>query len=276
MLKYFLPAALLSLFIGTLNAQNIFDLKNSLKFANYLSKTQQFELAAHEYERIHFMVPRDDSIKLLLVLSYRLAGNFNKSLTTNERFNSDLANMHESFAREYIKSLILTKSYEKAGFFLQNNQDMQDFDKLIMQLNISLLDRNWSHANETLKNSTIEKTSLLMEYEMVINNSLNLKHRSPALAMSLSTIIPGMGKVYANDWVDGFVSLLLISSAGYQSYSGFKNKGVESVYGWIYGGLAFGFYTGNIYGSYKSAKIFNKKQEDSIIREVENIIHRNF
>ena len=40
----------------------------------------------------------------------------------------------------------------------------------------------------------------------------------------------------------------------------FNEKGIESVYGWIMGTLSVGFYIGNIYGSVKSARLYNNNQ----------------
>ena len=47
-----------------------------------------------------------------------------------------------------------------------------------------------------------------------------------------------------------------------------SEKGIDRPGAWIFGGLALGFYTGNIYGSVKSAKVYNefeeKKYEDRV------------
>ena len=44
---------------------NIFDLAHSTSFAQYLMISQQYDLAAIEYERMTFMRPSSDSIKCL-------------------------------------------------------------------------------------------------------------------------------------------------------------------------------------------------------------------
>src|SRR5690606_34905714 len=102
------------------------------------------------------------------------------------------------------------------------------------------------------------------EYEGIIAEGLALKRKSPAVAGIMSAVIPGSGRVYARDYKDGLISLLFIGGTAFQSYRRFHDKGIKSVGGWIYGGISFGFYVANIYGSVQSAKIFNAKQNKTL------------
>ena len=96
-----------------------------------------------------------------------------------------------------------------------------------------------------------------------------LPHKSPFLAGAFSTIIPGSGKFYTGDWKDGIISLVMVSAIAYQAYRGFDRAGVSSVYGWIYGTIAAGFYLGNIYGSVKSAQRYNKRKAENLGKRIE-------
>ncbi len=83
-----------------------------------------------------------------------------------------------------------------------------------------------------------------------------------ALVWSLLSVcaFSSSGK-WLNDVVLGF---LFIAGTGWQSYSRFKKSGISSAGGWIYGGLSFGFYLGNIYGSVVSARKYNQLHKKRI------------
>jgi TM2 domain-containing membrane protein YozV len=92
--------------------------------------------------------------------------------------------------------------------------------------------------------------------------------KSPFVAGTLSTILPGAGKVYAGRWKDGLVSLLFVGANAYSAYRGFSSGGIQSPYGWLFGGLSAGFYIGGIYGSQKAARIYNHTLEAKIKSDV--------
>ena len=96
----------------------------------------------------------------------------------------------------------------------------------------------------------------------------NLK--SPALAGILSTVLPGSGKFYSKNWKDGLISFVFISALSFNSYRNFNKHGVNNYRGWLNSGLATGFYLGNIYGSVKSTKDFNKKKINILQHEASN------
>ncbi|MEM7659009.1 MAG: hypothetical protein AAF399_22995, partial [Bacteroidota bacterium] len=98
----------------------------------------------------------------------------------------------------------------------------------------------------------------------------------PALAVGLSTLLPGSGRLYTNQWPDGLISFLLISGLSYASYRNFNRNGRSSALGWIYGGIALGFYAGNIYGSYHSAIRYNELQKSKIHRSIQFLLDRSF
>jgi hypothetical protein len=128
-----------------------------------------------------------------------------------------------------------------------------------MALALALATRQWSQA-DTLLRRTGDKR-LGQAYQPVIAAGTAIHYRKPWVAASLSAVVPGAGKVYAGQWKDGLFSLLFVAINGYQSYRGFHQKGLQSARGWIFGGLALGFYTGNVYGSAQTVKRYNRKQD---------------
>jgi hypothetical protein len=263
------------LITGKLLSQNIFDYDHSLKYAEHLKNTQQYYLAAQEYERLHFLKPENDTLELLLIKTYRRGFMFDDAIRCTELFYPDHIQMPAPFAEEYEKSLLLNKSFDKALTFCSQNKKLNTEQKFFFGLNSLMLNGKWKEAEKySLKNDS-SHLMISPEYVLLLTQAKGSSHKSPGLAMCLSAIIPGAGKVYTKNWKDGFVSFVFVGANAFQAYRGFKKNGTESVYGWIFASVGTGFYLGNLYGSFKAAKQFNRKIKNSYIKKVEALFNNN-
>ena len=79
--------------------------------------------------------------------------------------------------------------------------------------------------------------------------------KSPALAASLSAVIPGTGRMYAGRWFDGFmgISQFLL----YAAITNYAYQNDWEVLTAISGGVTFIVYGGEIYGAYRTAKYYS-------------------
>jgi hypothetical protein len=264
---------LMLLACGKLLSQNIFDYDHSLQYAEHLKNTKQYSLAAQEYERLHFLRPQNDSLKLMLVKTYRQSSMFDDAIKHTELFYPGQVQMPASFAEEYEKSLLLNKSFDKALTFSSQNKNLNTGQKFFFGLNSLMLNGQWKEAEKySLKKDSLH-TLIPPEYVLLLAQAKQSSHKSPGLAMCMSAIIPGAGKVYTNNWKDGIISFVFVGTNAFQAYRGFKKNGTESVYGWIFASVGTGFYLGNLYGSFKAARRFNQKIKNSYIKKVEELFN---
>ena len=80
------------------------------------------------------------------------------------------------------------------------------------------------------------------------------KKKSPIVAGILSAIVPGAGRVYAGRWFDGFMGFVMVyltASSAIDASKRDNNLGKSFAYS-----MAAIFYTGEIYGAYRSAKYY--------------------
>ncbi|MFW6019162.1 MAG: hypothetical protein ACOCPM_01150 [Bacteroidales bacterium] len=262
---------LLLLFLSFAKAQNIYDLKNSKKYAESLYSSHEYELAAREFERIVFLDSSNAEARLLLIKSFRKAGKIDKAITRAKKFFPSTEGMPEKFAGEYSKLLIHSRQYKACENFINTNTQLPAQDKKFYLATSQMFRTDWQQANNTLTADTGNYSSSYERLLQLNNQALNMKYKKPWLSLGLSAIIPGMGKVYSGYWKDGLVSLLFVGLSGWQAYRGFDQNGMKSAYGWIYSGISFGFYLGNLYGSGKAANKFNDKQNRKIFDQVEKI-----
>lgn len=255
------------------SAQDLYNYDNTKKFAEYLAKSGQYELATREYERLVFMLPSNETLKTSLLSMYRRSGKFDESILRAKQLYPDLTMMSAASAVEYGRTLLLKPNYKAAKDFWEINQQVSQSDKIILSATAEILQDNYKRANQILQTLKEEDHRLAIDYKDLANNAISIKKKSPALAGLMSAIVPGTGRFYAKDWKDGLVSMFFVGTMAFQSYRGFHLSGVKSTRGWIYGGVALGFHLGNIYGSVVSAKGYNKKSHQFIRNKIDNLFN---
>ncbi len=260
----------------SVKAQDLHDLEHSLKFANYLFASQQYALSAEEYERVIYLDSTNNHAILKLLQSYRLA---NKSQTAEQRFitlfQPQIYNVQNNIGKEYITNLILNKKFAETYNYIEKNKNLDKSYKETYQLACLLLQKKRNLAFDYAKNYKTTNEPKNANLHLLAVQYKHAKYKKAWLAAGLSYFIPGLGKVYTKDWKDGLMSFLLVGLNSWQAYRGFSRCGGNSRYGWIFAGIATSFYFSNIYGSYKSAKRYNKRLDDEIYNETLHIIIDN-
>lgn len=260
--------------VDFVDGQNIFDATHSYQFANYLFQTKQYKLAAQEFERVVFLDSGNNNAKLFLLKSYRLSEDYeNGLLKINHLFPDSIP---PPFSDEYLKLAILNKDYN-LSFKLLNTEK---FTEAINQNNYIIanyiMDKKPQLAmNFALKNPP-DGTLKNAQFMILANDIANIRYKKPVLASAMSAIVPGSGKIYCKNWKDGLISLLFVAANSWQAYRGFSKNGNQSVYGWIYGTFATGFYLGNIYGSYKEAVKYNQIIENEMVNKASLLLFADF
>ncbi len=254
-----------------MSAQNLYDLQNSRKYAEYLYLSHEYKLASQEYERVIFLDSADEQAKLRLIKSYRHLSMAEPALVRLEDFFPARDTMPRPFANEYSKLLILEGRFERCRHFLNENHELPQKDKDFYQATVNMYQKDWQTAYEILNADSTSAGIYYLRMRTLANQARNFNYKKPWLSMGLSTVVPGLGKIYSGYWKDGLVSLVFVGLSAWQSYRGFERNGVNSVYGWIYGGVSLGFYIGNIYGSGKAANKYNHQHDHRTLHEVEDI-----
>ncbi len=175
-------------------------------------------------------------------------------------FDEDFSVFREDAQKLYLKNEFLFDS----SVFHGNLSDISfPFEMDLSVENYFLKLRSFyfikTRSNEIKKEDLLEPFSAIQreEVEPFIDLSINPSYKSPALAGILSTVIPGSGKMYAEEWGDGITSFLVTGLLAFLAYDNFKAN--HSTRAWIFTGLGAFFYAGNIYGSIATAQIFNAR-----------------
>jgi tetratricopeptide (TPR) repeat protein len=275
LIKMLLSFVLLCL-IFSIQAQNIHDLNHSKQFADFLYKTEQFQLAAEELERIVFLDPTNRNLKLKLIKSYRKANSYQQALNKFDiLFKENLIELPPDFAEEYVKLLIFTKQDSTAYNYLSLNKTLNPTTRQNYQLATLLLQKKWDDSFQYAMKYPVKDNTKNTNLHLLAFEAKQLKYKKPVVAGLMSAIIPGSGKAYTKNWKDAAISFIFVGVNAWQAYRGFDKYGSKSAYGWVFAGLSAGFYFGNIYGSVKSVKKYNKKLDDALYHKAEHTIFNN-
>ena len=99
----------------------------------------------------------------------------------------------------------------------------------------------------------INRKTLQLYDPLILPKPLELK-KSPAIAVALSAIIPGAGRMYSGRWFDGLMGLTRFIF--YSSVTVYAYKKDMNVLAGFAGGITIISYGGEIYGAYRTAKYY--------------------
>lgn len=132
-----------------------------------------------------------------------------------------------------------------------------------------LKQKKWGEAIDVLNNAgNTEDYEAKPDLLNLAFRGQNLPRKSPWVAATLSALVPGTGKLYAGRLSDGLYSLVLIGGNAWLAYEGFRDKGVSSFKGWLFGTVGAVFYVGNIYGSAVAVRLYNESTENTLINDI--------
>lgn len=257
-------------------AQDLYDFQHSAQFAEHLYSSKQFNLATTEYERLVFLSPASDSLQLRLLQSYQKAGSNKNGLQRAIQLYPSLNKMPPIIAPQYVGMLLKEHYFSEADTFITQYTWASSHEKIVMKASLEVFQGNWKMANTYTKQLNKQKYPLASSYAEVIDQGLIIHSKSPVLASMLSAVVPGSGKLYTGDWKDGILAFIMTAGSGWQAYRSFNRKEGQSVRGLIFASLTAGFYIGNIYGSHKAAKRYNRNQKQKLINKIETIFSSSF
>lgn len=240
--------------------------QNSLNFSLYLMQKKEFKLASKELERATFLFPANDSIRELYY--YTLW----KSRQIRE-FNL--------YCCDSVTKLLLPP-FVHSRLQLNDIKTKTDLLDIIRSSELEQSKKDELTLAVLLKTKSLERIDTFQERISQQSSLVPLlqekktPNKSPILAVTLSAVIPGTGKIYAGRWQDGIFSLLFTGSnliAAVRSYNKFGHATPAT---YIFGALSLGFYGGNLYGSWNAANSHNLQYQRKIDEAIDNYFYATY
>ncbi|MFZ2324755.1 MAG: hypothetical protein WAV89_13790 [Ignavibacteriaceae bacterium] len=234
---------------------NIHSPQNIKLFADYLFCEKDYLRAIDEYKN-YLATSDNDTVSFKIALSFLQMGDYKNAI---DKFSDvDTKSMfYNSSKIEKLKALFLIRDslsfYSEAEMLINSGYEYAN-NVLKLKYSSFFFTSNLPAKNDILvpfnSNEKI-KVSDLYDWKQ------NPPYKSELLAGILSTVIPGAGKIYTQNYGDGITAFILTGLFGYLAYTNFDHN--HDFRAWTFTGLNAFFYAGNIYGSVASAQIFNAK-----------------
>lgn len=252
-------------------AQNInFNSPENIRlFADFLFCDRDYLRAIDEYEK-YLSYSDEDTIRFKIALAFSAIGDQYNAI---KNFNSlqETSKLYQISRIEELKSLFNLKQFSqlnsKANELNQLKSDYSDIAKKIVNLSYLLNNESMPSEKIFLEPFDVQEKTIVQNFYF---QKTNPDYKSEVLAGVYSAIIPGLGKIYTENYSDGITSFLLTGLFSYLAYTNFNND--HPVRAWIFTLAGAGFYAGNVYGSIASAQIFNAKINFDFINDVYSFI----
>lgn len=247
--------------------------ENILKFADYLFCEKDYLRAVDEYNR-YLNLEQKDTVLFKLALSSARIGN-----------NSAAFDLYDKLLKNSSFEDIVRLEIAKLNF---RNRDFSKLDEIAgdpdfleskYYPSIRILNYLTFFFNDQLiKIDQEEFTAIFPEYSRqsimeFYERKVYPPHKNPVFAAILSTVVPGVGKIYTGHYGDGITAFILTGLLSYTSYSNFKAG--HDFRGWLFAGLGGIFYLGNIYGSAVSAQIRNAEIDLQLKIDINNFLSKH-
>ncbi|MCF8421031.1 MAG: hypothetical protein K9G63_19315 [Melioribacteraceae bacterium] len=235
---------------------DLYSTENRRLFGDYLFCQQDYLRAIREYQE-YLKFESNDTVRFKIAYGFNRMGRYIESADNFKSlfFASALA---EEAKLEFLTSLYF--GGRKNEFFDQLARKTylpKKYEPHLVRLSyLSEFEKSFSYS---LPDSAI--------FVSLFNDSAKVKmaefysrkkhpgYKNPTTAALLSAALPGLGKIYTEEYSDGITAFLLTGLMTFLAVDNFKAD--HDLRAWLFTGLAAYFYAGNIYGSAASAQIYN-------------------
>ncbi len=242
-----------------------FNLKNRLKFGNYLFCQQDYLRAIDEFNAVNKKI-KNDTLDFKIGYAFEKMRKYDKAIEKFSELNGN-KNLSGLSRLETGKIFLLKKEFPEVYKLLI---DSIEYKNNLRQYAGRLKYLTYLYDNKPLPDSSNYKlwfsSKVLPDVMKFYRRKQNPHYKSETLSGVLSAIIPGLGKIYVGEIGDGITALLFNGVLGFLAYNNFKAN--HKFRAWLFTGLTAVFYGGNIYGSVAAAQIYNSGVNFRFTREL--------
>lgn len=272
----------------TTNVQNSFS--QELKFCHYLQHQSLFDEAATALQQLaqtpNLTPQQTDSLSYSLGWAYYSQKELSLANAAWQPISlqSPLF-LPAHFFRAY--NLAHLEKFDSAAQLLANTPlppvNSPDDSLLMRQLTqfqlagFALLQRKLDSYQHHIQQYSFANTYQLAQYatqlEQCASQARAIRRKSPAIAGTLSALVPGLGKVYAGKWKQGIAAFLPVALLGAQAAENIYKRGWKSPPSLLFTGLFSIFYIGNIWGSSLTVHTQNRQLNHDLDQRILLNIH---
>ena len=245
---------------------------SALDLGDHLFTLENYDAAITEYKRFLFFNPDQaqvSEVQFKVGLAYRAQGWWvdavEAMIAAIQR--TPEVELQAEMRVELAVTLIASGAYDLALVELIK-VDMQTQSALLRQRArflrgiAYLYGFKWEQARsvfQTYFDGMPDAAGTAAEIDALFLDALNRPQKSAKAARLLSTVLPGLGQTYAEDWKNGLNALLLNGALGYVTLDAAIERDYDdALLSFFF--LFYRYYTGNRYRAAEAAQAFNDQQ----------------
>jgi len=252
-----------------LNAQtpvSMFDAGQLRAFGLSLFQEKDYLRAAMELERYrYFSDSRDDTVDFLIGLSHQLRGRNDFAVASFQKLlQYPSGSLYRDARTAVFYNFTKLENWEKIRKLgIENDKDIFFIYLAETQASPDSFDvKLFSHIQD-------DSLRLQLSALELDRQKLGYQTKSPMFSAFLSSVIPGLGKVYNKRPEDGLFAFGMVNLFGFTALKAYQSGLV--VTGVVTSGLALTLYLGTIYGSYVGCQLYNQELETNWSQKIEQM-----
>lgn len=236
------------------SVEELFSPQTVKSFGDHLFCEEDYLRAISEY-REYLKHVNDDSTRFKIGLALSRMGRYNEASDNFKGLFFGTSLGHEARLENY-KSLFLSENYDR----FRSSVNIESYYSSKYSNEIEKLFQTYLLINQFNQIDSLDFINSFQdgEKEKMLEFYIRKKappYKSETTAGLLSALIPGLGKIYADEVGDGIASFLFTGVLTFLAINNFNND--HQFRGWLFTGLAAYFYAGNIYGSMAAVQNYN-------------------
>ncbi len=251
-------------------------------FAEYLYRMGDYRRAYTEYQRFIYLspqAPRAEEANFKIGICLQKEGRYRSAIDHSKGWEKiyPQGKLIKQVKFHLGYSYFLLGDYKRAiHIFTQLRNEVKSKDwqsKLDYMIGWSWLrKKDWHKASLIFKKMANfppdhSRANHFWEIANLTQKGESLPQRNSALAGLFSSLLPGSGRAYCRRFGDAFYSFMLIAGTAYASRYYYLHHHPSQSF--IFGAMSLFFYSGDIYGSIKGAKIFNDQAQNCLQNQIE-------
>ncbi len=237
---------------------NFFSFQNRVKFSASLYDSGDYIRAFDEYRSLLIQTP-DDTLKIAAGLALRKMKRYSEA---EDYFKSlfYFSDLNDYAKAEFFKTEFISGKYSRFLLLLKNPEyNSLKFSSGLERLrNLTFLLSDNSPIEDSVRFVSIFPKNEAGKISTFYFEKKNPERKDELLAIALSAVIPGAGKIYTEDYSDGVVAFIF---TGLFYGLAAHNFAIDRTWeGALFTGIGLFFHAGSVYGSATSAQIYNARK----------------
>lgn len=250
--------------------------EQEVSFIYHLLRLQDYEYAQMEIDRIDLTL-LDESWRDSLIFLKGWVAYWQKDLDTAIKYmlRSDTSNHFYEQARFY--AAICASNQHNISYsnqILYNTHLTNDVHQSLrfFELSGNALLQNDLKTYDSLRVLNTNDYYALQEPQATMDELAqdikDFNPRSKFLAAAFSTVVPGLGKVYAGKYGEGISAFLISGLLGVVTWENYRKDGLTNWKTLVAGTVFTTYYIGNIWGSYFSVQMKRQEFYDQVHHQI--------